>query len=71
MSFANKVILITGSSSGIGAHAAVTLAKKGASVVLVDLNEGRLKQVHDQIKNEMLRGKSFLRTVTYFVTKKN
>lgn len=51
MSFANKVILITGASSGIGAHAAVTLAKKGASVVLVDLNAERLKEVHEQIKS--------------------
>lgn len=52
MSFVNKVILISGASSGIGAHAAVSLAKKGASVVIVDRNKERLHQVSDRIKND-------------------
>lgn len=51
MSFANKVILITGASSGIGAHAAVHLAKKGASVALVGRNLDRLNAVSDEIKS--------------------
>ncbi|XP_031624814.1 uncharacterized protein LOC116341716 [Contarinia nasturtii] len=49
MSFANKVILITGASSGIGAHAALHLAQKGASVSLVGRNEKRLKAVAEEI----------------------
>ncbi|XP_031638407.1 uncharacterized protein LOC116350671 [Contarinia nasturtii] len=50
MSFANKVILITGASSGIGAHAAEHLAKKGASVSLVGRNQERLNEVVERIK---------------------
>lgn len=51
MSFLNKVILITGASSGIGAHAAIHLAKKGGSIALVGRNEQRLKEVTEQIIN--------------------
>lgn len=51
MSFVNKVILITGASSGIGAHAAVHLAKKGASIALVGRNEKRLIAVSEEIKS--------------------
>jgi meso-butanediol dehydrogenase/(S,S)-butanediol dehydrogenase/diacetyl reductase len=36
--FENKVVLITGAASGIGAAAAHRFAKEGASVVVVDLN---------------------------------
>lgn len=51
MSFANKVILITGASSGIGAHAAEHLAKKGGSIALVGRNQERLNEVVGRIKN--------------------
>lgn len=51
MSFANKVILITGASSGIGAHAAIHLSGKGASVALVDRNQKQLNEVCARIKN--------------------
>lgn len=51
MSFTNKVILITGASTGIGAHLAVHLAKKGGHIALVGRNEDRLKKVSDEIKN--------------------
>ncbi|XP_031631996.1 uncharacterized protein LOC116346199 isoform X1 [Contarinia nasturtii] len=51
MSFANKVIIITGASSGIGAHAALHLATKGASVSLIGRNEKQLNEVCEQIKS--------------------
>lgn len=51
MSFTNKVILITGASSGIGAHAAVHLAKKGGSIALVGRSERRLHEVKETIEN--------------------
>ncbi|XP_031640252.1 uncharacterized protein LOC116352096 [Contarinia nasturtii] len=51
MSFANKVILITGASSGIGADAAVHLAKKGASIAMVGRNQENLNSVSDKIKS--------------------
>lgn len=50
MSFTDKVILITGASSGIGADAARHLAKLGGKVALVGRNEQRLNNVADQIK---------------------
>ncbi|KAL0867461.1 hypothetical protein ABMA27_008248 [Loxostege sticticalis] len=48
MSFANKVVIVTGASSGIGAATAVAFGKEGASVVLVGRNEERLQNVADQ-----------------------
>ncbi|CAH0595536.1 unnamed protein product [Chrysodeixis includens] len=46
--FANKVILITGGSSGIGAAAVECFAKEGASVVFVGRNEAKLKAVAER-----------------------
>lgn len=43
--FVNKVVLITGASSGIGAGTAEYLATKGAWLVLVGRNEQNLKEV--------------------------
>lgn len=51
MSFEDKVVLITGASSGIGAHAAQHLAKLGAKMSIVGRNEKRLNDVAEQIKN--------------------
>ncbi|KAM3956787.1 3-oxoacyl-[acyl-carrier-protein] reductase FabG-like [Aphomia sociella] len=48
MSFANKVVIVTGASSGIGAATAVLFAKEGASVVLVGRNESKLSNVAEQ-----------------------
>lgn len=45
MNFENKVCLITGASSGIGAGAAEYLSKLGASVALVGRNEKNLSEV--------------------------
>lgn len=51
MSFENKVILITGAGSGIGANTARYMAKLGGKVALVDCNQNGLNVVVDQIKN--------------------
>lgn len=50
MSFANKVVLITGGSSGIGAATALLFAKKNASVAIVGRNEAGLQSVSEQCK---------------------
>src|SRR5205085_11449275 len=47
----NKVVVITGASSGIGAATAKLLASKGAKVVLGARREDKLKQIADEIKN--------------------
>ena len=45
----NKLILVTGASSGIGAAAAMDFAKQGANLVLVARSGERLKKVADEI----------------------
>ncbi|CAF4886001.1 unnamed protein product [Pieris macdunnoughi] len=45
MSFKNKVVIVTGASSGIGAAAALKFSKEGAAVVMVARDEVKLKAV--------------------------
>ncbi|XP_072933768.1 3-oxoacyl-[acyl-carrier-protein] reductase FabG-like [Epargyreus clarus] len=48
MDFTDKVVIITGGSSGIGAASAVLFAKQGAKLALVGRNTFRLQQVADK-----------------------
>jgi NADP-dependent 3-hydroxy acid dehydrogenase YdfG len=48
----NKVVIITGASSGIGEATAKLLASKGAKVVLGARREQELKQLVDQIQGD-------------------
>lgn len=45
-----KVVVVTGGSSGIGASAALELARRGATVVAVGRDEKRLKGVSEKIR---------------------
>lgn len=45
MSFKDKVVIVTGSSAGIGASIAISFAKEGADVVVIGRNEEKLKNV--------------------------
>lgn len=45
MSFKNKVVLVTGASSGIGAATAIAFAAEGAKVSMVGRNETKLASV--------------------------
>ena len=49
--FADKVVIVTGSSSGIGESTALEFAKQGAKVTLCGRNEEALKRVAEEVKN--------------------
>jgi NAD(P)-dependent dehydrogenase (short-subunit alcohol dehydrogenase family) len=51
-SLQDKVILITGSSRGIGREAALTLAAQGATIILHGRNIKALEDVYDRIVNQ-------------------
>ena len=48
----NKVIVITGASSGIGKQCAISCSKMGAKVVLIARNEERLKETFSLLVGE-------------------
>jgi short-subunit dehydrogenase len=48
--FKNKVVLITGASSGIGKESAIEFAKLGANIVLVARRKEKLEQVAIELK---------------------
>ena len=52
MSLKQQVILITGAGGGLGRLAALTLAKAGAHVILLDKNIAKLEAVYDAILAE-------------------
>ena len=57
MDFKEKVVLITGASSGIGRAAAVKFANRGAKIILVARNKKKLEQVRsdlNKISNSIL-----------------
>lgn len=54
MSFSNKVIIVTGSSSGIGAATAKLFSQEGANVVLVGRNESKLSQVASECEDPLI-----------------
>lgn len=50
MNFKNKVVLITGGSSGIGRASAEQFAKNGATLILVARNQTKLDQTANDLK---------------------
>ena len=55
MNFENKVIVITGASSGIGEAAAEKFAKKGANLVLVARRKEKLEQVEKKLSKYAIK----------------
>ena len=49
MPLTNQVILITGAGGGLGSIAAMTLAKNGAHIILLDKNIAQLEKIYDAI----------------------
>jgi meso-butanediol dehydrogenase/(S,S)-butanediol dehydrogenase/diacetyl reductase len=49
--FVDKVVLITGAASGIGAATARRFAREGARLVLGDMNESGLAAIADELRN--------------------
>ena len=50
MNFKDKVVLITGASSGIGYASAIQFAKKGANIILVARKKNKLEQTAKDLK---------------------
>lgn len=50
MAINNKVALVTGSGQGIGRGIALRLAKDGADIALVDLQDDKISQVAEEIR---------------------
>ncbi len=50
MDFKDKIVLITGASSGIGKEVAIQFAKKGSNVILVARRKQKLEQIADDLK---------------------
>jgi 3-oxoacyl-[acyl-carrier protein] reductase len=50
MRLTDRVAIVTGGASGIGAASAVAMAREGARVLVVDLNEGGARKTVEQIE---------------------
>jgi len=48
----NKIVLVTGASSGIGRAAAIRFSEAGARVIVAARREDRLKQLADELKTD-------------------
>lgn len=49
MSMNGKVALVTGAGQGIGRGIALRLARDGADIALVDVNDDKIRQVAEEI----------------------
>jgi NAD(P)-dependent dehydrogenase (short-subunit alcohol dehydrogenase family) len=52
MKFDGKVVVVTGAGSGIGQAIAITYAKHGATVVLIDKDTNLMKQTYNLIQDD-------------------
>ncbi len=50
VSFQNKIVLVTGASSGIGKSSCIEFAKRGANVILVARRKEKLEELASQLK---------------------
>ncbi len=52
MDFAKRTVIVTGGGSGIGKSCCMQFARKGANVVVADINEDKVFEVEREIKKE-------------------
>ena len=64
MSIQGKVVLITGAGKGIGRAIALRLAKDGAHIAIVDIDEANTRSVADEVKKLGRRATNFKADVT-------
>jgi uncharacterized protein len=55
MNFKNKIVVITGASSGIGEATAEQFAKKGANIVLVARKKDKLEEVEKKLSKYLIK----------------
>uniref|UniRef100_A0A914PLY2 Uncharacterized protein n=1 Tax=Panagrolaimus davidi TaxID=227884 RepID=A0A914PLY2_9BILA len=58
--FEGKVVIVTGSSAGIGRSALIAYAKEGASVVLHGINPERIQQTEKALKDAGIPAEKYL-----------
>lgn len=63
MNLKDKVIVITGGGQGLGRSMAIELAKNGAKLALIDLNEGLLEETVELVKQEGSSAKYYIANV--------
>ena len=61
--FTGKVVLVTGSGSGIGKDLVIQFSRKGANVVVTDRNESRIKDVAQECRKVSPTGMAALQIV--------
>jgi meso-butanediol dehydrogenase/(S,S)-butanediol dehydrogenase/diacetyl reductase len=64
MSIDGKVALVTGGGQGIGRAIALRLAKDGADIAIVDVNDGKMKAVADEVRAAGRKATTFKADVT-------
>ena len=57
-SFAGQIVIVTGAASGIGRASAELIAKRGANVICLDLNQAGLQEVVSKIKSNAEIGRA-------------
>lgn len=65
MALNSKVILVTGAGQGIGRAIALRLAKEGADIALVDLNQDKLANVAKEVEALGRKATTFIADVSH------
>jgi len=59
MKLSNKIVLVTGGTSGVGLEAAKLFRKEGATVIIVGQNPGRLQSAASQLDLPVMQSAKF------------